>query len=36
MRMDDLATLGFVSELAQPTYPDLPRDAEDFVDPDPD
>jgi len=35
MRMEDLATLGFVSELAQPVYPDLPRDAEDFVDPAP-
>ena len=33
MRMRDLSTLGFVSELGPPAYPNLPRDAEDFVDP---
>ena len=33
MRMRDLSTLGFVSELAPAALPDLPRDAEDFVDP---
>ncbi|MEM7403800.1 MAG: peptide deformylase [Pseudomonadota bacterium] len=32
-RMIDLATLGFVSELGPAAYPPLPRDAEDFVDP---
>jgi peptide deformylase len=35
MRMQDLGTLGFVSELGPPAYPDLPREAEDFVDPEP-
>jgi peptide deformylase len=33
MRMRDLSTLGFVSELGPAPYPPLPRDAEDFVDP---
>jgi peptide deformylase len=35
MRMTDLSTLGYVSELGPPTYPNLPRDAADFVDPTP-
>ena len=35
MRMVDLSTLGYVSELGTPAYPNLPRDAEDFVDPEP-
>lgn len=34
MRMTDLSTLGYVSELGPPAYPNLPRDPEDFVDPD--
>lgn len=33
MRMTDLGTLGFVSELGPAAYPPLPRDAEDFIDP---
>jgi peptide deformylase len=33
MRMRDMATLGYVSELGPPAYPDLPRDAADFIDP---
>jgi peptide deformylase len=33
MRMSDMSTLGFVSELGPATYPNLPMDAEDFVDP---
>ena len=35
MRMTDLGTLGYVSELGPAAYPNLPRDAEDFVNPDP-
>ena len=34
MRMPDMATLGYVSELAPAAYPNLPRDAADFIDPD--
>ncbi|MEE2688069.1 MAG: peptide deformylase [Pseudomonadota bacterium] len=33
MRMEDIRTLGFVSELGPAAYPPLPRDASDFVDP---
>lgn len=33
MRMTDLSTLGFVSELGTPAYPPLPVKPEDFVDP---
>jgi peptide deformylase len=33
MRMQDMGTLGFVSELGPSAYPNLPRDAQDFVDP---
>lgn len=33
MRMQDMGTLGFVSELGPASYPNLPRDAEDFIDP---
>ena len=33
MRMDDMATLGFVSELGPTAYPPLPRDVADFIDP---
>lgn len=33
MRMQDMSTLGFVSELGPAAYPNLPRDAQDFVDP---
>lgn len=32
-RMEDMATLGFVSELGPAAYPPLPRDAADFRDP---
>jgi len=32
-RMEDMRTLGFVSELGPSAYPPLPRDAADFVDP---
>lgn len=35
MRMTDAGTLGYVSELGPATYPNLPLDAEDFVDPEP-
>ena len=35
MRMRDLGTLGYVSELSPPAYPNLPRDPEDFLDPEP-
>ncbi|MEM7250637.1 MAG: peptide deformylase [Pseudomonadota bacterium] len=35
MRMDDMGTLGFVSELAPPAYPTFPLTPEDFVDPEP-
>lgn len=34
-RMVDVATLGYVSELAPAQYPALPNDARDFVDPKP-
>lgn len=34
MRMQDMGTLGYVSELGEQAYPSLPRDAEDFIDPD--
>ena len=33
MRMHDMGTLGFVSELGPSAYPNLPRDAQDFIDP---
>ena len=33
MRMRDMSTLGFVSELGPSAYPNLPRDAQDFIDP---
>ena len=33
MRMRDMGTLGFVSELGPAPYPNLPRDPEDFIDP---
>jgi peptide deformylase len=33
MRMQDMSTLGFVSELGPASYPNLPRDAQDFIDP---
>lgn len=33
MRMTDMSTLGFVSELDTPAYPPLPVDPEDFVTP---
>ncbi len=33
MRMQDLSTLGFVSELGPAAYPNLPRDPADFVNP---
>ena len=36
MRMVNLSNLGYVSELGPAAYPDLPRDAEDFLDPEPD
>ena len=36
MRMTDPGTLGYVSELETPSYPNLPRDIEDFVNPQPD
>ncbi|HAA90912.1 MAG TPA: peptide deformylase [Rhodospirillaceae bacterium] len=32
-RIEDMTTLGFVSELGPAAYPPLPRDAEDFRDP---
>lgn len=35
MRMSDMATLGYVSELGPAAYPNLPRDAADFIDPEP-
>ena len=35
MRMSDLSTLGYVSELGPAAYPNLPRDPADFVDPEP-
>ena len=35
MRMVDVSTLGYVSEIGTPAYPDLPRDVEDFIDPEP-
>ena len=35
MRMEDMGTLGYVSELGTPAYPNLPRDPADFVDPEP-
>jgi peptide deformylase len=35
MRMQDMGTLGYVSELGPPAYPALPRDPEDFIDPEP-
>ena len=28
-----MSTLGYVSELGPAAYPNLPRDAEDFIDP---
>ena len=34
MRMEDMSTFGFVSELGPAAYPDLPRDPADFIDPD--
>ena len=33
MRMPDMATLGYISELGPIAYPALPRDAADFIDP---
>ena len=33
MRMEDIGTLGYVSELGPAAYPPLPRDAADFLDP---
>jgi len=33
MRMEDMATLGYISELGPEAYPALPRDAADFIDP---
>ena len=33
MRMEDMSTLGYVTELGPAAYPPLPRDADDFVDP---
>lgn len=33
MRMQDMSTLGYVSELGPAAYPNLPRDAQDFIDP---
>ena len=33
MRMEDMSTLGYVTELGPAAYPPLPRDAADFVDP---
>ena len=33
MRMTDMSTFGFVSELGTPAYPPLPFDREDFTDP---
>ena len=33
MRMEDMSTLGYVSELGPAAYPNLPRDAEDFINP---
>ena len=33
MRMADMTTFGFVSELGTPAYPPLPFDREDFADP---
>jgi len=33
MRMTDMSTLGFVSELATPAYPPLPVEPGDFIDP---
>jgi len=33
MRMTDMATLGYVSELGPAAYPNLPRDPADFIDP---
>ena len=35
MRMIDMGTLGFVSELGPTPYPSLPMDVEDFIDPEP-
>ena len=35
MRMEDMSTLGYVSELGPAAYPNLPRNAADFVDPEP-
>jgi peptide deformylase len=35
MRMSDLSTLGYVSELGPTAYPNLPRNPTDFVDPEP-
>lgn len=35
MRMQDMGTLGFVSELGPEPYPNLPRDPADFMDPQP-
>ena len=33
MRMPDMATFGYISELGPEAYPALPRDAADFIDP---
>ncbi|MEC8198788.1 MAG: peptide deformylase, partial [Pseudomonadota bacterium] len=33
MRMEDMSTLGYVTELGPAAYPPLPRDAADFIDP---
>ena len=33
MRMPDAGTLGYVSELGPAAYPNLPRNAADFIDP---
>lgn len=33
MRMEDMGTLGFISELGPAAYPPLPRDTADFIDP---
>ena len=35
VRMSELSTLGYVSELGPAAYPNLPRDPADFVDPEP-
>jgi len=34
IRMRDMSTLGYVSELGPAAYPNLPREAADFINPD--